>query len=112
MRAAVSGLDHREDLRADRFTKPHELLQQPERLRAALERLLEQLRVSGSPYEQKKTAQMNGLLTRLPSALENISALLGIERDRELRYRACSILQLQPECVQFCSAMTRSSFLH
>src|SRR5262245_43308870 len=64
------------------------LLQQPERLRAALEPLLEQLRVSGSPHEQKKAAQMNGLLTRLPSALENISALLEIERDRELRYRA------------------------
>jgi ubiquinone/menaquinone biosynthesis C-methylase UbiE len=59
------------------------LLQQPARVRAALEPLLEQMRVFGGPHEQEKAAQMDGLLARLPSALENIGALLELERDHE-----------------------------
>ena len=59
------------------------LLRQPARVRAALEPLLEQMRVFGGPHEQEKAAQMDGLLARLPSALENIGALLELERDHE-----------------------------
>jgi ubiquinone/menaquinone biosynthesis C-methylase UbiE len=58
-------------------------LQQPERVIAALEAFLEQVRALGSPQEQEKAAQMDRLLARLPSALENISALLEIERRHE-----------------------------
>src|ERR1041384_5091339 len=59
------------------------LLQQPTRVRAALEPLLEQMRVFGGPHEREKAAQMDGLLARLPSALENIGALLELERDHQ-----------------------------
>ncbi|HEY1232929.1 MAG TPA: class I SAM-dependent methyltransferase [Candidatus Binatia bacterium] len=63
------------------------LLQEPQRVSAALEPLLEQIRVFGNPREQEKAAQMDRLLARLPSALENIGALLEMERDHG---RSCS----------------------
>src|SRR5690242_14628490 len=59
------------------------IFQQPEALRAALEPLLAHIRTVGDPHQRDRTAEMNRLLQRLPSALTNISELLEIERNHQ-----------------------------